>query len=436
MSGGEPLKVDWDRSWLDAPALAAVLAILNPPNGGEADGDGVIETRVVGGAVRNALLGHMRSGTSGGDVDLATTAPAETVMALARAAGLKAVPTGIAHGTVTVICAGAPFEVTTLRHDVETDGRHATVAFGADWMEDARRRDFTMNALYADRQGRLYDPVGGYDDVFAGRVRFIGDANARIAEDFLRILRFFRFHAQFGRGDPDAAGLAAVIRQRNGLLGLSAERLRQEMLRLLVARGAAPTVRVMAESGILGIVTGGIAYLEAFSRICALEAADGDGAGAEGEGGPDAILRLAALCLVVAEDADRLAARLRLTNAERKRLTAAASRWWAITPALSGHDRAGMLYRIGRQTLLDRARLSYAHGDVEEPGWQALMTDLRQRAVPRFPVTGGDLVGLGLASGPAVGALLERLETQWIEADFALDREALLQSAAALIRRP
>lgn len=428
MSGREPLEVDWDRSWLDAPALATVLAILNPPDGGEADGDGAIETRVVGGAVRNALLNQ-----PAGDIDLATTAPAETVMALARAAGLKAVPTGIAHGTVTVICEGAPFEVTTLRHDVETHGRHATVAFGADWVEDARRRDFTMNALYADRQGRLYDPVGGYGDVFAGRVRFIGDANARIAEDFLRILRFFRFHAQYGHGDPDAAGLAAVIRQRNGLLGLSAERLRQEMLRLIVARGAASTVRVMAESAILGIVTGGITYLGAFSRASALETA-----GVEGEDGPDAILRLAALCVVVAEDVDRLAGRLRLTNAERKRLTAAASRWWAITPALSGHDRAGMLYRIGRQTLLDRARLSFARfGPApNDPDWQALLADLRQRAIPRFPVTGGDLVGLGLASGPAVGALLERLETQWIEADFALDREALLLSAAALIQRP
>ena len=416
--------VDWDRSWLDAPALRTVLDVLNAP-----DGASQIQTRVVGGAVRDALLGQAPSGDSGSDIDLATTAPAETVSMLAEAAGLKAVPTGIAHGTVTVVCEGKPFEVTTLRRDVETHGRRATVAFGADWVEDARRRDFTMNALYADRHGRLYDPVGGYDDVFAGRVRFIGDPDTRIREDFLRILRFFRFQAQYGRGDPDAAGLGAVIRERHGLLGLSAERLRQEMLRLILARRAWPTVEVMAETGILGIVTGGVAYLETFARYRAIEAAGGDE--------PDAILRLATLCVAVPEDAERLAGRLRLTNAERNRLVATASGWRTITPALSDHDRVERLYRTGRSTLLDRAHLSFARSGsaADDPDWRALTADIRDREVPLFPVTGADLIGLGLASGPRVGTVLATLEAQWMDAGFTTDRDTLLQRAAALIQR-
>lgn len=407
------LDLDWNSDWLREPALLRVFDALNR--------DGV-ETRVVGGAVRDALRGHI-----GGDVDLATTAETGVVNELATKAGLKVVPTGEAHGTMTVISNGRPFEVTTLRHDVETHGRHATVAFGADWGEDARRRDFTMNALYADRTGRLYDPVGGYDDILAGRVRFIGDPRQRIREDYLRILRFFRFHAQFGSGDPDASGLAAVIHERRGLLGLSGERLRQELLRLLVAPGAVPTIAVMADCGIFGIVTGGVPQVASLDRYAGLEA--------EENVSPDAIMRLAALSVFIPEDADRLAMRLRLSNAERGRLATAADGWWHVGPALDQPARKALLYRIGATVWRDRTALAFARsGSVaDDPGWRELMAFPDHWTPPVFPLKGADLIGLGIKSGPAIGQLLAKIEAGWIAGEFSADREALLKQAARLI---
>ena len=236
-----------DADWLDAPALVAVFDAL------ERDGDTV---RAVGGAVRNTLLGLPVS-----DIDLATTALPEQVVERARAAGLKPVPTGIDHGTVTVVSHGQPFEVTTLREDVETHGRAATVRFGRSWTHDAARRDFTMNALYVDRHGGLHDPLGGLGDLQARRVRFIGDPHQRIREDYLRILRFFRFHAQYGEGSPDVEGLAAAAAEVEGLSLLSAERVGQEMRKLVVAPGALATLQVMARCGILEAVLGETADL-------------------------------------------------------------------------------------------------------------------------------------------------------------------------------
>jgi poly(A) polymerase len=401
-----------DGDWIRQKPLATVLDALN---------QGDVETRVVGGAVRDALLGRPH-----GDVDCATTASTDIIARLAADAGLKAVPTGVAHGTVTVVAEGRPFEVTTLRHDVETHGRHATVAFGADWEEDARRRDFTMNALYVGRDGRLYDPVGGYGDALARRVRFIGDAIARIREDYLRILRFFRFHAQFAHGEPDPDGLAAAVRERRGLLGLSGERLRQEMFRLLVAAGAGPTVEIMADRGILGFITAGVSYGPAFDRQIAIEAAEGETA--------DPIGRLAALAVAIPEDAHRLADRLKLSNNERYRLEAAATDWWHVRADQSERESKVLLYGLGSAVFRDRVALAFARSgaEAEDPRWRRLL-DLAQRwPVPEFPVKGADLMRLGVPSGPTMGQILARLEQDWIAADFALDRDALIERAKAI----
>src|SRR5580692_6342191 len=283
----EPVRLP-DAGWLGAPALARVLCLLN--GGGE-------EARVVGGAARNALMASPLS-----DIDIATTAVPEEVMRRATAAGLKAVPTGIDHGTVTLVVDGVPFEVTTLRRDVETFGRKAKVAFGRDWKVDAERRDFTMNALSISPDGVVHDYVGGLADIEARRVRFIGDPARRIAEDYLRILRFFRFQASYAHGAPDAAGLHACIVARDGLQVLSRERVRAELMKLLLAPFAVPTLVVMAETGFIELLLGGVPQLASFANMIKVEEAAGVA--------PDAVRRLAALGVLIAEDAERLRARL------------------------------------------------------------------------------------------------------------------------------
>src|SRR6201996_2611261 len=273
-----------DASWLRPGAAARVLALLDC-NGSEA--------RVIGGAVRNALLGAPI-----GDIDIATTALPDEVVRRAKAAGIKSVPTGIEHGTVTLVADGEPFEVTTLREDVETFGRKAKVAFGRDWARDAERRDFTINGLSVDAGGFVHDHVGGLADIEARRVRFIGDPDSRIAEDYLRILRFFRIHAAYGAGAPDRAGYLACIKGRAGLAALSAERVRMELIKLMIAPGAADAVVAMAEGGLLSSILGGVAYTGTFAAMI------------EAEGAlalePSAIRRLGALAVAVTEDAKRL----------------------------------------------------------------------------------------------------------------------------------
>src|ERR1700704_695182 len=283
-----------DAPWLGSGPTARVLAVLNS-NGEEA--------RVVGGAVRNALLK-----IPVGDIDIATTALPEEVIRRAKAAGIKSVPTGIAHGTVTLVADGHPFEVTTLREDTETFGRKARVAFGRDWARDAERRDFTINGLSVDAEGVVHDHVGGLDDILAKRVRFIGDPDRRIAEDYLRILRFFRIHAAFGAGEPDRAGYLACIRARAGLAGLSLERVRMEMMKLRVAEGAAGAITAMSDGGLLLPIFGGVAYIGPFAAMVSVERQLGLA--------PNPIRRLGALAVAVTEDARRLGTRLRLTNAE------------------------------------------------------------------------------------------------------------------------
>src|SRR6266850_354295 len=287
-----------DAPWFKSGPAVRVLEMLNG-NGEEA--------RVVGGAVRNALLKIPT-----GDIDIATTAVPDEVIRRAKAAGIKSVPTGIEHGTVTLVVDGQPFEITTLREDTETFGRKAKVVFGRDWVRDAERRDFTINGLSVDAEGVVHDHVGGLDDIAAKRVRFIGDPNLRIAEDYLRILRFFRIHAAYGAGDPDRAGYLACIAARAGLASLSAERVRMEMLKLMVAEGAAGAITAMADGGLLLPIFGGVAYTGPLGAMISAERL----LGLE----PSAVRRLGALAVAVTEDARRLATRLRLSNAETKAL--------------------------------------------------------------------------------------------------------------------
>jgi len=398
--------------WLKRGETSAVFAALSASG---------IDTRVVGGAVRNALLGLPVIEA----VDLATTAEPERVMALAEEAGLKAVPTGIDHGTVTVIADGLPFEVTTLRRDVETFGRHAKIAYTTSWEEDAKRRDFTLNALYADRDGKVFDPLGGYDDLAAGRVRFIGDAEARIKEDFLRILRFFRFHAYYGKGDMDAAGLKAAVKLRAGLEQLSAERVAGELRRILVASQAARAVDALYDYGLLTGVLGGVPRLGRFERLVAIGAANALA--------PDASLRLAALAVFVEEDVARLAERLRLSNAEQAVLALAAEK--GLVAGLPEETAAkSALYRLGpsyRSALL----LAWLDSDAspDDPEWRkALALPVRWQA-PSFPIGGNDVMTFGELKGPEIGELLKVLEQDWIASGFALGRDELLARALGLI---
>jgi poly(A) polymerase len=396
-----------NADWFLKPETQAVFACLNREG---------FEARVVGGAVRNTLLGAPVS-----EVDFATTARPDDMIRLAHKAGLKTAPTGISHGTVTIIVDGTPFEATTLRRDVETDGRRATVAFGEDWAEDARRRDFTMNALYAGADGQVYDPLGGLPDLIARRVRFVGDADARIREDYLRILRFFRFSAEYAEGAFDPDGVAASIRERLGLTRLSRERVRAELLRILVTRRATHAIDVLDESGLLLLILGGVARRRRFERLCAIEAALG--------AKPDPIYRLAALALFKDEDAARLADRLRLSAHETNDLYGLAAR----RPALAdGTDEAALeaaLYRHGPRLYLGRLLLSWAESDAaaSDPAWTRAAGLAQSWPRPKFPLKGGDLVARGQAPGAAVGEALRRLEEKWIASRFTLSREALLE---------
>ncbi len=363
-----------DPPWSRREGLAALVAAL---------GDGA--SRIVGGAVRDALLG-----IDAADLDLATIHPPDETMRRLTAAGIRVVPTGLAHGTVTALIASGPVEVTTLRRDVATDGRHAVVAFTDDWQADAGRRDFTINALYADpATGALHDWFGGLADLAAGRVRFIGDPLARIAEDHLRILRFFRFHARFGDA-VDADGLAACAARANDLMALSRERIAAELLKLLVAPGAVPAVTLMIEHGIFRPVLPEIADASPLARLAAHEAAYGTV--------PDAIRRLAVL--VPADAAASVAARLKLSTADRRRLEGA-------TGPLGDGGPKVLAYRIGVEGAIDRLLL---HGmDVSMlAGWTP----------PRLPIGGGALVERGLRKGPAVAATLARIESRWIAEGF------------------
>ena len=396
---------DWPL--LRQPAVRAIFAAL----------DGEEATRVVGGAVRDALLGRPVS-----DADFATIFPPQEVVARAERAGLKVVPTGIEHGTVTLISEGRPFEVTTLRRDVETDGRRARVRFTDDWHGDAARRDFTMNALYCDAAGEVFDPLGGLADLQAGRVRFIGEAEDRIREDYLRILRFFRFFAFYGAGRPDAAGLRACARLKSGLATLSAERVWRELKRLLSAPDPARALLWMRTSEILQKVLSESWGIDAIHRLVAAERIEG--------WEPDPLFRIESILPPHRARIDALAERLRLSRAEAARLRA-----WAdapeIDPAMPEGDLARLLYRAGSDGCLDRLRHAIAReleaGHEEAAaGLRRLIAFAKEWRRPAFPVTGKDLVAQGIAPGPDVGRRLAELEQRWVEGGFELTRDELL----------
>jgi len=389
-----------DADWRRAPDLDRLVDAL-----GGAAGD----TRFVGGAVRDTLLGLPVK-----DVDCATRLLPEETMRRIKAAGFKAIPTGIAHGTVTAILPSGPIEVTTLRRDVATNGRHATVAFTDEWEEDAARRDFTINALSADpTSGKVHDYHGGVGDLAAGLVRFIGDPLRRIAEDHLRILRLFRFHERFGRGAPDPASFAACVARANDLMALSRERVADELLKLLGGRDPGATVRLMAEHGlfrpIIPEIDGqGVTRLE---RLIARERAAGAPA--------DPLRRLGALLPVDAAGATAIAQRLKLSKAATKRLAAAAS-------ATDDAPRA-LAYRFGVEVATDlllRGKRPIETLDLTMlQGWER----------PRLPIGGGDLIARGLPAGPVVAATLQAIERRWIAEAFpAGDRfDALVADAMA-----
>lgn len=404
-----------DAAWLSQSGLQKLLAILS--QGGE-------EARIAGGAVRNALLGE---GVA--DIDIATTAlPQETIRRV-EAAGFKAIPTGIEHGTVTAIVDGRPVEITTLRADVATDGRHATVAFGRDWKADAGRRDFTINALYATADGTVIDHVGGLADLETRTIRFIGDAEARIREDYLRILRFFRFFARYGSGRPDAEGLKACARLKDGLDRLSAERVWSELKKMLSARDPSRALLWMRQAGVLTKIL-------PESEKWGIDAIHGLAAAERDLGWPiDPILRLESIVPPDAVRMGEMAARLRLSNAEADRL-----KDWALAslakPDTSEAVFARQLYSGKVQGMTDRLRLALAGARakaIEDStammaagGYGRLLKFAEQWQRPVFPVGGEDLKRLGVAAGPAMGVALKALETAWIESGFALSREDLL----------
>jgi len=396
---------------MTAPAVTKVFEALTHEGA---------EVRFVGGCVRDAVAQRPVR-----DVDLATADTPERVIELLEQASLKAAPTGIHHGTVTAIADGEAFEVTTLRRDVETFGRHATVAFTDDWLADAERRDFTFNAMSCRPDGTLFDPFDGTDDLHAGRVRFVGDARARMQEDYLRLLRLFRFQAHFGRGPIDRDALAAAREFAPSLAGLSGERVRNEFLRTLEAPDPLPILRDMIRNGVLAVILPEAGDLDRLAALLSLDAA-----------AADPLLRLGALLSGGAAAVEAVADRLRLSNKQRDRLLQADAAARQLHPDMTKAQLRPLLYRMGRDCVSDALRLSSAawHASNTVP---AALTDLWSEvsawAGSQFPLRGEDALERGVAAGPQVGVLLRSVEDWWIAQDFAPDREACLAELARRI---
>lgn len=409
------------QPWMTAPATRAVMAALAP--GGP--------PRFVGGCVRDALCGLARIG----DIDIATPAPPEQVMDLLAAAAIRAIPTGIAHGTVTAVVGPAHFEITTLRRDVRTYGRHADVAFTDDWREDAARRDFTINAMSLSEAGELFDYFGGHDDLAAGRVIFVGDPATRIREDVLRLLRFFRFHAYYGKGDPDPAALAAAAEAAHLAPGLSGERIWAELSRILMATDPAAALALMDGAGVLVHIlphrmdAGG----RGIARLAALVAIEG----AEGlVETPDAVRRLAAVLDNGAGSAEATAARLKLSRDARMRLGRLSVAGTSIAADMEPKEARRSIYRDGAEQFRDCVLLSWAaeHAEGRDAhsardaavAYGALLEVARIFVPPAFPLSGADAAAAGLAPGPTMGAALQAVEDWWVARDFRPGRDDLL----------
>jgi poly(A) polymerase len=408
MTGNDALSRIELQPWMVEPATRAVL---------EALAAGGAEARFVGGAVRDALLGRPI-----GDIDIATLAPPERVIELMEGGGIRVVPTGLAHGTVTAISGTPPrqFEITTLRRDVETYGRRARVAFDADWMADAERRDFTINAIFLDPEGTIHDPVGGLADLRAHRVRFVGDPATRIAEDVLRILRYYRFEAGFGTGLGDPLARAACRAAAHLLPNLSAERVAQELVKLLETPSPVPALRMMQEDGVLAVILVEGRRLDRLEKIVGIEPE------------ADPLRRLAALIDVDGTGAVAIADRMHFSNAWRDRLRNLTPPW-NITPQDGASDQRRALYRLGAQRYRDIALLLAADGAIGPDRLAELIAFAASWAPPTFPLTGWDVTALGIPPGPRVGRLLNAVRAWWEADDFTPDREACLVRLRELV---
>jgi poly(A) polymerase len=398
------------QDWLTAPETRAVVDALTRDGG---------QVRFVGGCVRDAWLGRTVK-----DIDLATPDPPETVMQRLQRAGIRAIPTGIDHGTVTALIGERHFEITTLRHDVETFGRRARVAFTDDWDADAARRDFTMNALSAEPDGTVHDPFGGIPDLEGGRVRFVGDAEARIGEDVLRLLRFFRFHAWYGRGEPDKAAIAACSRLAPMLPTLSGERVAAEILRLLMAPDPATAMTLIRDHDVLQHILPELTEIERLRMLILIE---------DETGNRNAIRRLAALLPRETAAALAVAQRLKLSNADRDRLAALASPANVVAPPLDERARRSALHRLGADLFRDLVLLDWADRPAAAKRHRELLAAAEAWTPIALPVKGQDLLDLGVPPGPEVGRLLAEIERWWEEGDYRATREDCLSKLRALI---
>jgi poly(A) polymerase len=387
------------QPWIEEAPTQHLLAALTEAG---------IAARFVGGCVRDAILALPI-----GDIDIATPARPDEIVAALDKAGIKTVPTGIEHGTVTAVIPPRHYEITTLRRDVETDGRHARVAFDADWTEDARRRDFTINAIYLDPDGTLHDPVGGRADLDARRVRFVGDPAQRIAEDVLRLLRYYRFEARFGTGRGDEAARAACRAAVTQLPTLSVERVERELLRLLEAQDPAPALHMMQADRVLPAILPEARRLDRLEKLVKLEPA------------PDPLRRLAALIDVDAAGAAALAERLHLSNAQRDRLTGLAPPL-PFDPDTDLRGQRHALYRLGAERYRDIVLLLAAEGRIGAPRLPELLDLAANWQPPVFPLAGRDATALGIPPGPEIGQLLAAIRQWWEEHDFIPGRKECL----------
>ena len=403
------------QAWMQAPATLAVMDALQRSGGEDC-------ARFVGGCVRNAVLKRPVD-----DIDIATVLTPDQVMQALTDANIRWVPTGVEHGTITAVSEGRPFEITTLRRDVSTDGRRAVVAFTDDWTEDARRRDFRLNALYLDATGRIHDPLGhGVEDAKAGRVVFVGDPLTRIREDYLRILRYFRFLAWYGRGDPDPAAVSACKALKGMLSGRSAERTSKELFKLLAAEDPRPAMALMHGAGVLAAILP-TAGLERFDALVGIER------GILYESDPE--LRLASLLPDDPEQVARSIERLRLSNAQRDRLTAALAREPRIVPWLSPREVRRTVYRVGLRAFHDRVKLAWAGAARPKLAsqWRKLLALGESWTAPEFPLTGEDAIAAGLTQGPLVGRALKEVEDWWVDEDFPAERAGALDQLARVV---
>ena len=402
------------ETWMSSAEVRRLLDVLIADGGA---------ARFVGGAVRNALLRRDVK-----DVDIATTLLPDEVARRLEKAGIRAVPTGIEHGTITALVDGKTFEVTTLRRDVATDGRRAVVAYTADWKEDAARRDFTINALYAASDGEVFDYFDGVNDLEAGHVRFVGEPSTRIREDFLRILRLFRFHAWYGEGAVDADALRAAASERNGLAQLSGERIRREMLRLFEAEDPVPALRTMAATAILQEIMPADLAIPRLEKLAAIDS--------ECFFQPDPLLRLAALLPHDAQVVRLLSERWKLSGAEEKRLQDIATCDAKIVSYLSVREVRKLLYRVGPRLFKDLVLLRWA----EDPKlsnavrWRTLLAQADTWERPTFPLTGREVMLAGVPEGPLVGKILAEVEEWWVDADFIEDEFSLAERLKAVVQ--